>query len=398
VDRRRFLRNTAACVAASAAAPMLGFGRALLADGSAVSARAADLVFASPVVDMLGLLTMDWPKLYGWFRKPAEFTEPDFRRLEGSGVSIFHPAVEAGGKDPAATARRWINGWNALVAANPCYLARATRVADLEQAGRLGKLAVVVGFQNSAHFEGAEDVARFHAMGQRVSQLTYNDANRLGSGNHARPDRGLTAFGGRVVAEMNRVGMAIDVSHCGERTAADAIEQSKQPVLITHANCKRLAPTTHRNRSDGLIRRMAKKGGVMGITVVRAFVGGRSPGVDDVLDHFDHVARLVGVEHVGLGSDVSHDAVDPETGRAKPPYAIRGLNLETRVFQLTEGLLARGYSESDVELMLGGNFLRVLGEIWGEETGGRDGGGGREGRRDPFCPAPKAVGRDGRRP
>jgi len=378
---------------------MLATGRVALAAGQQVSRRAVDLVFSSPVVDMLGLLTMDWAKLYGWFRSPPSFAESDFRRLEGSGVSVFHPAVEMPSDRPRESARRWLHGWAALAAGNPCFLQRADGVADLARAAAGGRLAVVVGFQNSTHFANLDDVAFFHALGQRVSQLTYNDANRLGSGNHARPDRGLTPFGAAVVAEMNRVGMAIDVSHCGERTAADAIELSRRPVLVTHANCKRLAPTTHRNRSDALIRRLASKGGVMGITVVRAFVGGRSPAVGDVLDHFDHVARLVGVEHVGLGSDVSHDAVDPKTGRPQPPYAIRGLDLGNRVFQLADGLLERGYSESDVALMLGGNFLRALKEIWGEGGAAKSRPpAGRARRRDPFCPAPKAAGRgEGRR-
>lgn len=388
MDRRRFLRNTLASSAGLLAAPAVLRGRfALGEDGAEVSSRAADLVFSTPVVDMLGLLTMDWPKLYGWFRSPESFGEADFRRLEGSGVSVFHPAVEMAGTDPAAIARRWIDGWNALIAGSPCFLRRADGFADLEEAARLGQLAVVIGFQNSTHFQDLADVAAFHRLGQRVSQLTYNRRNRLGSGASSAPDRGLTGFGAAVVAEMNRVGMVIDVSHCGERTAAEAIELSRHPVLVTHANCARLAPGPRRNRSDALIRRLAAKGGVMGITVVRAFVGGRAPDLEALVDHFDHVAKLVGVEHVGLGSDVAADAVEPLTGRPQPPYALRGLDLGRRVFQIADALLRRGYGEADVAKVLGGNFLRVLRRVWGDG----EGGGGR--RRDPFCPAPKAPGR-----
>jgi len=130
----------------------------------------------------------------------------------------------------------------------------------------------------------------------------------------------------------------------------------------------------------------------MGITVVRAFVSRkRTPTFSDLLDHFDHVARVAGVEHVGLGSDTDLTAVNPRTGRANPVYAIRGLDPGVRVFQIVDGLLRRGWGEDDVRLMLGGNFLRALAAILpddprqplrSEETL----------RRDPFCPAPRPHG------
>jgi len=158
--------------------------------------------------------------------------------------------------------------------------------------------------------------------------------------------------------------MAIDVSHCSERTALDTFKHSRRPVLITHANCSSLNPNP-RCKSDAVIRALADKGGVMGITAVPAFVraSGRV-GFKDVLDHFDHVARLVGIEHVGMGSDADLDAVDPRTGRVRPMYAVAGLDHPRRAFDLAEGLLARGYKDADVELVLGGNFARCLTAIW----------------------------------
>jgi membrane dipeptidase len=160
--------------------------------------------------------------------------------------------------------------------------------------------------------------------------------------------------------------MVVDVSHCSERTCLDAFAASRRPVLITHSNCRKLAASP-RCKSDAVIRAMAGRGGVMGITSVAAFVSRRSPAtLDDVLDHFDHVLRVAGVEHVGLGSDLAHDAVDPRTGRALARYAVRGLPPARRVFDLTEGLIRRGYDDRSIELILGGNFQRVLGEIWGD--------------------------------
>jgi membrane dipeptidase len=103
----------------------------------------------------------------------------------------------------------------------------------------------------------------------------------------------------------------------------------------------------------------------MGITVVPAFVrAGGAASLGDVLDHFDHVARLVGVEHVGIGSDTDVDGLDPATGRLRPRYVVRGLSLSRRMFELTEGLIRRGWTDAAIGLALGGNFQRALGEIW----------------------------------
>ncbi|HET9766723.1 MAG TPA: membrane dipeptidase, partial [Thermoanaerobaculia bacterium] len=158
--------------------------------------------------------------------------------------------------------------------------------------------------------------------------------------------------------------MAVDVSHCGERTTLDAFAASSKPVLITHSNCRALVGHP-RCKSDTVLRAMAVSGGVMGITAVRAFVSQPAePSLDNLLDHFDHVARVAGPEHVGLGSDVDVDARDPRSGRVRPAYAIRGMNPARRTFEVVEGLLRRGWTVKDVEGVLGGNFRRALAAIW----------------------------------
>ena len=170
---------------------------------------------------------------------------------------------------------------------------------------------ILVGFQSSDHFRTAEDVARFHALGQRVSQLTYNARNRIGCGCFEARDTGLTPYGAQIVAAMNRAGMVIDVSHCSERTSLDAFAASTKPVLVTHSNCRSLVANP-RCKSDTVIRAMAARGGVMGITAVAAFVSGRRRAtIEDVLDHFDHVARRSASSTSGIGSDVDLDALDP---------------------------------------------------------------------------------------
>jgi membrane dipeptidase len=346
-------------------APMVNRGRLRFAQGLEVSARAVELVGRSTVIDMLGLLTLDWPKLYSWQRRPETFGDADLALLRASGVNVFHPAVEPNSPQPHAAALRWMSGWSSLLSRHPEAFTRISNAADLARSRREEKLGIVLGFQNSDHFRNASDVAAFHRLGQRVSQLTYNGRNRLGSGCQDPRDAGLTSFGAEVVTAMNRVGMAIDVSHCSDRTALDTFAASRQPVLITHSNCRAIAPHP-RCKSDRVIRAMAATGGVMGITVIPAFVRlDRAATLDDLLDHFDHVARVAGIEHVGLGSDADVDALDPATRRLRPRYGIQGLLLARRTFELTEGLLRRGYSDRDVELVLGGNFQRALGTIWG---------------------------------
>jgi membrane dipeptidase len=344
---------------------MLNLGRfRLFADGAEHSSRAVELVGRSTVIDMLGLLTLDWPRLYAWQKDPATFGEADVRKLRASGIDVLHPAVEPNAPRPHEASLGWLTGWNRLLQGRPEHFRRIDTAADLSRIREEDRIGLILGFQNSDHFRTAEDVALFHRLGQRVSQLTYNEANRLGTGCRAAEDGGLTPFGAEIVTAMNRAGMAIDVSHCAERTALQAVAASKKPVLITHSNCRALVRHP-RCKSDDVIRAVAARGGVMGITAVTAFVRqGEPANLQHLLDHFDHTAKLAGVEHVGLGSDVDLDAIDPRTNRTRPRYTIRGLNHARRVFDIAEGLLRRGYTDRHVELILGGNFQRALGEIW----------------------------------
>jgi membrane dipeptidase len=347
-------------------APLINRGRYNLFADERVehSARAVELVGRSMVIDMLGLLTLDWPKLYSWQRAPEAFGPADLRKLQSSGIRVFHPAVEPNDPRPYEASLDWISGWNRLLEKRPDCFLRIDSARDLQRAREEGKIGILVGFQNSDHFRTADDVQRFHALGQRVSQLTYNARNRIGCGCRESQDTGLTPYGAQIVEAMNRTGMAVDVSHCSERTCLDAFAASRKPVLITHSNCRALADHP-RCKSDTVIRAMAARGGVMGITAVAAFVSPRRPAtVEDVLNHFDRVARLVGVEHLGLGSDADPDTADPRSGRVRVRYDVRGLTPARRVFDLTEGLIRRGYSDAAIELILGGNFQRALTEIW----------------------------------
>jgi membrane dipeptidase len=326
--------------------------------------RTLDLVRESTVIDMLGLITLNYKKLSGWEANPNGFQHTDYLRLKNSGVTALHPAVGYTSGDIYAETLRDITGWNSFLAAHPDQFMRVDRATDFERAKTSGKIGIVIGQQNSVHFRSVEDVPRFYALGQRVSQLTYQ-ANRIGGGSSDAKDPGLTGYGASIVKRMNEVGMAVDISHCADRTSLDAIAASERPVLITHANCRKLVPNSSRCKTDETIRRMAAKGGVMGVTMVRGFVSssGTPATIETVLDHIDHIARLVGVEHAGVGSDVDLDGRDwPRQAPRK--YDLDGIDYSKKIFDLTEGLVRRNYSSPSIVQILGGNFKRALGAMW----------------------------------
>jgi membrane dipeptidase len=368
LNRRDFLKG-AALASSTLTAPMIARGRFRLFARSQAeySRRAVDLVTESLVIDMLGLLTLDWGKLEHWERDPNGFRPADFHKLRSSGISVFHPAVDlnaSGPQDAFEATSEWMHNWNKFLDSYPRELLRVLATTDLTGAKKDGKIGVVLGFQNSSHFRTIADVTTFYNLGQRVSQITYNEQNQMGCGCMAPVDTGLTKLGVAAVGEMNRLGMAVDVSHSGDRTTLETIEVSKRPVLITHANCRALNPRHPRCKTDDAIVKMAAGGGVIGITSVRGFVKPHDPTtIEDVIDHFEHVVKIAGVEHVGVGSDTDLDGRDHRPGITYR-MDIDGLAHPKRIFDLTEGLIRRGYSDDNIRLMLGGNFHRALKTIW----------------------------------
>lgn len=341
------------------AAPFDAFAQA----GRGYSVRAIDLVAETNVLDMLSLPTLNWTLLDRWHTSPESFGQADFQKLRASGINVFHPAVAFDGAQTFAITQAWFDKWNRLIGRHPDYFLRVDSTAHLQCAKAEKKIGIILGMQDANHLRTKADVDCFYAMGQRLTQLTYNSENRLGSGCKAAGNTGLSAYGQEVVSRMNELGMAIDISHCGERTSLDAIEASSKPVLITHSNCRALAPPVARCKSDDVIAAAARRGGVIGMTSIRHFVRASDPvSIEDALDHFDHAVKLAGVEHVGLGSDTDLNGRDRAGSRML--YDIAGLNHTQRVFDLTEGLIRRGYTDAHIRLMLGGNFQRALSGIW----------------------------------
>ncbi len=370
--------------AAAIAAPFFNRNRyALRAQGGTeYSERAVRLVRESLVIDMLNqfLYRQDMQgKLREWMTKPGAFTRADFERFRDSGINA---ASFGNGSDSYESGFELFARWNSFLAAYPDWLLRINTAADFLRAKTSGRYGILFGMQNSAHFRGPADVDLFYGLGQRSGQLTYNFRTLSGNGAFERRDDGVSEFGVRLIERMNQVGMAVDCGHAGDRTMLDAFELSKKPVIISHANCRALYPDYPRCVTDEAIRAMAKGGGVMGINFISSMVKAHEPTtVDDVIDHFDHVRDLVGVEHVGVGSDMGIESNDfmPAESLARmlagmnPKYkvhhreAVEHLDHPKRIYDLTEGLVRRKYTDEQIRLVLGENWRRVLSTIWGAD-------------------------------
>jgi membrane dipeptidase len=328
--------------------------------------------------------------------------EPDYRdHLAQGGVDAVNFTVAT--RTDFAGATRKIERFRELVETRSDQFTVVRTTDDVRRAAAAGRVGVILGFQDSMPVAptsrelmgtGTEFLRAFAEMGVRIVQLTYNTLNYVGAGACELNDPGLSYYGRALVEEMNDRGVLVDLSHCGDQTTMDAIEHSEKPVAVTHAGVRALAPMYGRNKTDEQIERLAENGGVIGITLFPPLVkvdpdtyDTLEATVHDVIDHIDHVVELVGVDHVGIGTDLNDNALDvgetpatsalrhfrpthPEVYGRGPeevydPYP-RGLDRHTKLGNLTRGLVERGYSDDEIEKILGGNFLRVFEAVWEE--------------------------------
>lgn len=374
VHRRRLIQAAVAASVASLASPFLG-SVARSATPPRYSARARKLVERSLVIDMLAPLKLDL-EFKGYASPLAAKDEAELRM---SGITGFHHSIGLGGPTAYEDALTFLAAWQGYAGRNADVFSLVGKAADLDHAKQQKKIALIIGIQDADHFREVKDVKTFYDLGLRCSQLTYNEQNLIGSGSTDRVDGGVSDFGATIIKAMNDTGMLVDVSHCGDKTTLDAIDISAKPIAITHSNCRAL--NNHpRLKTDEAIRKLAAKGGVMGITGVRNFVRDREPTtVEHIVDHIDHVVKLVGIDHVGIGSDsdlngyddMPADQVKALRAGYKSSYAFRdkldtdGFDHPLKTFDLTEALIRRGYSDDNIAQILGGNFRRLLGTIWG---------------------------------
>ena len=246
---------------------------------------------------------------------------------------------------------------------------------DIEAARDSGEYAYIFYVQSRVapqwRLDGELDnLGRWYAEGLRVLQLRYGDKEghepdeRLAYGSYEGDDRGLTELGRRAVAEMNRLGMIVDVSHLSRQSTLEAAALSTRPVLATHANAEALTPQD-RTKDDEELRAIAATGGVIGITPIGWMLdrdGDGKAGMEDFVAHVEYIAGLVGIDHVGLSTDAALDGWDPDSRH----YADAALAAFDRWIRVTAELHARGWSDEDLTKLLGGNFLRVFREVLSE--------------------------------
>jgi membrane dipeptidase len=313
----------------------------------------------------------------------APLAEDYLPRLRGGGVRVQFLAVGGdvpGGYDcggsPAACARLMLDDVHAEVAACPALRVVAT-AADLDDAILRDQLALVLHFEGLAPAleaggaAGAPAALRaFHELGLRSVQLTWNGANALADGVAVETPRRLAGPAAVAVRELERLGVLIDVAHLAEPPFWDLLGVAQGPVVCSHANARALCDHP-RNLTDEQIGALASTGGYVGVCFIGDFISAETPTLDDLLDHVDHIAALVGTDAVAVGPDYVEFAPDlmlgPDLEAHLGPEELR--RVET-LPAFTAGLLGRGYSEDDVARILGGNALRVLRQVLPGGAGG----------------------------
>jgi membrane dipeptidase len=338
--------------------------------------------------------------------RPADLSQPtdsgdfDYPRAVAGGLnvpfmSIYTPAEhEAEGKSKA-TAESLIEIVEGMVASAPEKFAIATSVADVRRQFEAGIMSLPMGMENGSPIDGDLDNLRyFYDRGIRYLSLCHGSNNHLSDSSYDETPKwnGISEFGAEVITELNRLGIMVDVSHVSDEAFWQILDVTEVPVIASHSSARHFTPGFERNMSDEMIVALAENGGVIQINFGSMFVNQAAleysrarmaagkkylaehpelsqsylyreypaiyaqqngpmvyASVDDVLDHFDHVVKLVGIDYVGIGSDF--DGV----GDALPD----GLKDASGYPNLVEGLLRRGYSEEDIRKILGENLLRV---------------------------------------
>ena len=242
-----------------------------------------------------------------------------------------------------------------------------TNAQEIEAAKQNGQVGFLPSLEHLAIGSELEHLDMFYAMGVRLAGLTYNRKNFIGDGQNERNDGGLSEFGIEVVERMNRLGMGIDVSHASFQTAMDAIHFSQAPISFSHNAAYTLRPTS-RTRNDQELKACAEKGGIIAITAVpNSLSDDPAQDIDCVLDHYDYMVKLVGVDHVGIGTDTNigdHVAfhrvmLGRDPSQLPAPY-LNGLESPADGKNIIRGLIRRGHSDVDVKKLVGGNALEFF--------------------------------------
>jgi len=262
--------------------------------------------------------------------------------------------------------------------------------AEIEAAVAEGKFAVLLAFEGARGLEGRADeeslcmLRTFYRLGLRINCICGGGRTRFADGmGEARADAGLTTFGVKLVEEMNRLGMLVDLTHMTDNSFFDVLEVTNRPVLVSHIGAQAICPSST-NLSDERIRAIGANGGVIGMEMVKTEIRwkaqetGETVTFDDVVNHIDHIAGLIGTDHIGIGLDYDnfdlvhniHRAMCPApgsiegfyTGIPKGDHMLDDPNDLSEAYMIAEYLVRRGYGDEDIKKILGGNMMRLFRE------------------------------------
>lgn len=376
LDRRKFLTSTAALALAAspalrAAAPKRGFPEGAYAKAI--------------VIDGLG-----GPGGYDPDLAPDAGLSPSMLAdVKNSGVTALNLTVSSVGNGPGKFEETVATiGYAELqTAQHPDHFMKVLTARDLNTAKRSGRMGLIYGFQDTSPLDGQlERLTIFHGLGVRIVQPVYNRRNLMGDGCLEPANGGLSTLGRELVAEINKLKILLDLSHAGPRTQADGIAASKAPMAITHTGCRALVDVP-RNTHDSELKALANRGGVVGIYFMPFLRASGQPHGEDLIRHLEHAVNVCGEDHVGLGTDggISGIKLDEKyaevqrkfvEGRQKAGIAAPGedpnvfnllpeYNDARRFFTLANDLSDRGWPAKRIEKILGANFVRLFGEVWG---------------------------------
>jgi len=293
-----------------------------------------------------------------------------FEKLRQGGVTAINYTI-AMNQDISETMKRFCTLYRYFESCKDLIML-ATKTDDVIKAKKENKTAFFIGFQNVDPLEGLLGMIDiYYKLGLRIVQLTYHFRNIVGDGGGERIDAGLSKFGIALVEKLNKSRILIDLAHVGPKTSLETIELSKYPCVFSHSNARALVDT-YQNHTDEEIQALAEKGGVIGITGFPRLLKKPDCSINDMLDHIDYVVNLVGVNHVGIGSDFAEGWAESLERRVRlleidgKIYTWpRGFETVTKFVNIAKGLVSRGYSDQEIKKILGENFLRVFKTVFG---------------------------------
>ena len=305
----------------------------------------------------------------------SNWSRPLFEQMRAGGLDCVHVTIAY--HETCVETLRNIGKWNRLFEEHGDLIVQVGNAEEVRAAGKAGKTGVLFGFQNCSPIEDDYSLVEiFHTLGVRFMQLSYNNQSLLATGCYESVDSGITRFGKQVISEMNRVGMVVDMSHSAERSTLEAIEHSSRPIAITHANPASFEPA-RRNKSDAVLKALAESGGMLGFSLYPHHLkNGPQCTLQDFCQMAATAAELMGVEHIGIGSDLCQHQPDSvvtwmRNGRwskstdygegaadnpgwpAQPAW----FSDSTDYGNIAKGLRDVGFSTDEVEQIMGKNWF-----------------------------------------